>query len=82
MVELRVGGDFHMDLSDLSSDLNPSSPLLLIAGGVGINPLFSLMKHAALYPHKRGPLHLLYSSKSQSELLYKVCESITFKFFL
>ncbi|XP_016138893.1 oxidoreductase NAD-binding domain-containing protein 1-like [Sinocyclocheilus grahami] len=63
-VAVRVGGNFYFDPQ-------PSEPvvdLLLIAGGVGINPLYSILLHAAdLLKHT----HLCYSAKNTKELLFK-----------
>lgn len=75
---IRVGGDFHY-----SPTTNQNlADLLLIAGGVGINPLLSVLFH-----HSRllcsdsvgkefglGSVRLLYSSKTRAELLFKVCQ--------
>lgn len=40
---MRVGGEFFFD----PSPSEPSVDLLLVAGGVGINPLYSIMLHTA-----------------------------------
>ena len=49
--------------------------LVLIGGGVGINPLLSmLLHHLHLVKEKSvlpGNVHLLYSSKMENELLFK-----------
>ena len=71
---MRVGGSFFFDPSpgDLSSDL------ILIAGGVGINPLYSIVQHVADcisrdLPNKyTGKTILLFSAKNVDELLFKV----------
>lgn len=77
-LSVQVGGDFWYD---------PPSPwevsdLLLIGGGVGINPLFSILQHHVwVLQSPEGPgspgsnlgaVRLLYSSKTASELLFKV----------
>ncbi|KFW88594.1 Oxidoreductase NAD-binding domain-containing protein 1, partial [Manacus vitellinus] len=76
-VALRVGGDFFFDPQPGDSPVN----LVLIAGGVGINPLFSILLHIAdLHGyqegkgngHKLGTVKLYYSAKNTSELLFKV----------
>lgn len=78
-LSIQVGGDFWY---------NPTSPqdLLLVGGGVGINPLFSMLQHHAWLLQQEG-LHdqgakmedceigsaqLLFSAKSVNELLFKV----------
>ena len=81
-LSVQVGGDFWY---------SPPSPwevsdLLLIGGGVGINPLFSILQHhvwmlqspgcAGSQGYNLGAVQLLYSSKTASELLFKVgCSS-------
>lgn len=73
-VTIRVGGNFlyNPQPGHISHDL------LLIAGGVGINPIISIYQHAAdLYEqHHCGEwlpqnVHLLYSSKNVNELIFK-----------
>ncbi|KAE8596668.1 hypothetical protein XENTR_v10016189 [Xenopus tropicalis] len=75
-VAVRVGGEFCFDPqpSDLPLDL------VLIAGGVGINPLFSILLHVADL-HKThemtgrgfqmGNVKLYYCAKNTGELLFK-----------
>ncbi|XP_045913689.1 oxidoreductase NAD-binding domain-containing protein 1 [Micropterus dolomieu] len=76
-VAMRVGGDFFFDLSP--SD--PSVDLLLVAGGVGINPLYSILLHTTDLlrlncasggrDYNIGSVHLCYSAKNTQELLFK-----------
>ncbi|XP_029919985.1 oxidoreductase NAD-binding domain-containing protein 1 isoform X2 [Myripristis murdjan] len=76
-VAMRVGGNFFFD--PLPSD--PSVDLLLVAGGVGINPLYSILLHTADLLHLNhasdgqdyhiGSTHLCYSAKNTQELLFK-----------
>jgi len=79
-VALRVGGDFFFDPQPGDSP----AKLVLIAGGVGINPLFSILLHIAdLHgyregkgnAYKMGTVKLYYSAKNTSELLFKVNKS-------
>lgn len=72
-VQIRVGGNFYYDPPMQSKIPN----LLFIAGGVGINPLLSIMlelKHnfqiTKISPPER--ISLLYSARSKEELLFKV----------
>ena len=69
-VELCAVGSFHY-----SSVLEDGpGPLLLIAGGLGINPLFSILAHAheTAAPAERGPaITLLYSASRVEELTHK-----------
>lgn len=72
-VKLKVGGDFYYyaEISEHKPDL------LLIGGGVGINPLISTMRHAedlnngsgGISKHF-GKLMILYSARTQDELLF------------
>ncbi|XP_029588364.1 oxidoreductase NAD-binding domain-containing protein 1 isoform X1 [Salmo trutta] len=90
-VAMRVGGNFFFD--PLPSD--PSVDLLLVAGGVGINPLYSILLHAADLLRQNpanagrgyhiGSTHLCYSAKNTQELLFKksiinVCKEFPEKF--
>ncbi|XP_027013305.1 oxidoreductase NAD-binding domain-containing protein 1 [Tachysurus fulvidraco] len=85
-VEVRVGGDFYFD--PMPSD--HTVDLLLLAGGVGINPLYSILMHSAdllQLPHayKPGHTHLCYTAKNTKELLFKnsiigVCQEFPDKF--
>ncbi|XP_071385421.1 oxidoreductase NAD-binding domain-containing protein 1 isoform X1 [Centroberyx affinis] len=90
-VAMRVGGNFYFD----PSPSDPSVDLLLVAGGVGINPLYSILLHAADLLHLNhasegrdyhiGSTHLCYSAKNTQELLFKntiieVCQEFPDKF--
>ncbi|CAL1529255.1 unnamed protein product [Lymnaea stagnalis] len=75
-VQLKAGGDFFYSGSE-------SSHLLLIGGGVGINPLFSMLQHFIdIHPRQlsdsgdSGSTHdarvsLLYSAQNKDELIFK-----------
>ena len=67
---MRVGGNFYFDPRPGDS----SHDLLLIAGGVGINPIYSIVRHVADISQYQptGKTVLLFSAKNQDELLYKV----------
>lgn len=73
-LKIRVGGDFYYSPAD--RELND---LLLIGGGVGINPLLSMLSHhtkllsCSDVSGRRGRVRVLYSSKTEDELLFKVC---------
>jgi ferredoxin-NADP reductase len=66
-VELRgpIGGYFVWDARDGKDD---SSPLFLAAGGSGIAPLMSMIRHRASTGNK-VPTRLLYSSRSYEEVI-------------
>ncbi|XP_068189378.1 oxidoreductase NAD-binding domain-containing protein 1 isoform X2 [Antennarius striatus] len=76
-VAMRVGGDFFFD----PSPSDPSVDLLLVAGGVGINPLYSILLHSIDLlrvnhtsggrSYNIGSIHLYYSAKNTEELLFK-----------
>ena len=75
-VQVRVGGSFYFD--PLYGNANMPD-LLLIAGGVGINPLYSIVRHVAdicsdlqVQEHYTGKTMVLFSAKSTDELLFKV----------
>ncbi|XP_003480062.3 oxidoreductase NAD-binding domain-containing protein 1 isoform X2 [Cavia porcellus] len=75
-VAVRVGGEFFFDPQPTDTPRN----LVLIAGGVGINPLLSILRYAAdvyrEWANKRsgyeiGTIKLFYSAKNTSELVFK-----------
>nr|XP_056713986.1 oxidoreductase NAD-binding domain-containing protein 1 isoform X1 [Euleptes europaea] len=75
-VALRVGGNFFFDPHPADSPVD----LILIAGGVGINPLFSILLHVTDLHRKQekkgtgykmGTTSLLYSAKNTDELLFR-----------
>ena len=77
-LQIRVGGDFFY----APPTPNSATDLLLIAGGVGINPLISMLRHhvwllSKAKPsedcHGNGAVQLLYSAKNENELIFKVC---------
>lgn len=43
-VQISVGGDFYYDINE---DVDKDHDVLLLAGGVGINPLISILRHIA-----------------------------------
>jgi ferredoxin-NADP reductase len=64
-VEVRgpIGGYFVWEAS-------MQEPLLLIAGGSGIVPLMSMIRHRAA-SGARNPTHLLYSSRTFEDIIYR-----------
>lgn len=75
-VALRVGGNFFFD----PQPTDPPTNLVLVAGGVGINPLFSILLHTADLHRMRetkgtgytmGTAKLFYSAKNTDELLFR-----------
>ena len=83
-VAFKVGGEFHYPnkvIEEIESQ-KYDHDILLIAGGVGINPLFSIFLHLnQLAKEKRNldeinnvRVNLLYSSKTKEELIF--CDRI------
>src|ERR687891_677454 len=68
-VELRgpIGGYFVWDARDGKND---GSPLFLVAGGSGIVPLMSMIRHPANSDNKVST-RLLFSSRSYEEIIYR-----------
>jgi len=64
-IELRgpIGGYFVWDAVD-------PSPLLLVAGGSGVVPLMSMLRHHAAL-RSEVPARLLYSSRTCAEVIYR-----------
>jgi ferredoxin-NADP reductase len=73
-VQIRVGGDFFFDPA-VQKDVD----LLLIAGGVGINPVYSIINEVSDLNKEdnssrfSGKVKLLFSAKTTDELVFKVC---------
>ena len=68
-IELRgpIGGYFVWDPRNLGTN---GHPLFLAAGGSGIAPLMSMIRHRASTGNK-VPTRLLYSSRSYEEVIYR-----------
>ena len=69
-LKVRVGGDFW---SEPPPEELPD--LLLVAGGIGVNPLYSILKHHMHLISMAGQsvhICLLYSARTEAELLFKV----------
>ena len=73
---MQAGGDFYFN----PKLTKPSHDLLLLAGGVGVNPLLSIFQYVDhLHSQadknntfKPGTTTLLYSAKTYKDILYKV----------
>ncbi|XP_037092538.1 oxidoreductase NAD-binding domain-containing protein 1-like isoform X3 [Pollicipes pollicipes] len=77
-VTLKAGGSFFFQPSAGA----PVRPLLLVAGGVGVNPLISILRHCrdlrdearhTGHGYTPMPVALVYSARSPAELLFKEC---------
>ncbi|GFR67475.1 oxidoreductase NAD-binding domain-containing protein 1-like [Elysia marginata] len=73
-VRMRVGGDFHYPLEPGTQQ----GDLLLVAGGVGVNPLYSMLQHFVYSLGKEEgsclkdrSAYMLYSAKDEDELIFK-----------
>ena len=74
-VKVRVNGDFFLELE-------PSEPVhvILVAGGIGINPILSMLLYATrLVQDQASPsfkVTVMYSARSMEELVFKVSDSL------
>lgn len=74
-VQIRVGGDFYYDPQPNTTEA--TADLLLVGGGVGINPMVSILceysdlMHAQHQNISPGKVILLYSAKTVDELVFK-----------
>lgn len=66
-VNLQAGGEFFLDGEMIDK------PLLLVAGGVGINPILSMLLHASecRISSSVAPIVLLYSARNTNELIFR-----------
>ncbi|MFP5316806.1 MAG: ferredoxin reductase [Acidimicrobiia bacterium] len=64
-LELRgpIGGYFVWEPDD-------TRPVLLVGGGSGVVPLMAMLRHHTLVDHQ-GPMKLIYSARTQADLLYR-----------
>lgn len=72
-LQIRVGGDVYFD----PDPDKPCPDLLLIAGGIGINPIHSIFCHVtdlldSHWTHSPKHVSLLYSASSNDELIFHV----------
>ena len=71
---MRVGGDFYYSPGPDTGHRD----LLLLAGGVGVNPLYSMLQHFVYCQGKEESFvkgrsaHMLYSARNETELIFKV----------
>ncbi|GFS04412.1 oxidoreductase NAD-binding domain-containing protein 1-like [Elysia marginata] len=78
-VQIRVGGDFYYSAPPPASS-PPSSTtfcergqgdVLLLAAGIGISPIYSILQHYLQRDHHEDRILLLYSGKSATDLVFK-----------
>lgn len=71
-VHMKAGGQFSWDPA---LDGPGTSHLLLVAGGIGVNPLYSILQAVAATPREELPelrrVSFLYSASTPSELAYR-----------
>ena len=72
-LSVRVGGDFFYD--PLADEKIPN--IIFIAGGVGVNPLFSILQHLSSLNCQNstmfsGRVTLLYSAGRKEDILFQV----------
>lgn len=80
-VNLRVGGDFYYEPP--ADSLMPD--MIFIAGGVGINPLLSILQQISEFAQQKKErkknlpkrITLLYSAKTEDGILFKVRLNLT-----
>lgn len=63
---VRVGGSFTWPPAKL--DVSKIDRLVLVAGGVGINPLISIFSHLVRSARRPREIHFVYGTKATSEL--------------
>ena len=70
LASLRVGDTVHLrDPQDEMRYVSGDEPFLMIAGGIGITPMISLLRYAA-YIKATRPLHLVYANPSRAKEAY------------
>lgn len=73
-MSIRIGGDYYYD----PPPAEPIRDLLFIAGGIGINPILSMIRHHAFLQTQRNQssmspvCQLLYSARNRSDLVFHV----------
>lgn len=76
-MSIRVGGDFFFDTEDTNT---AGKNILLIGGGVGINPLISIITQLQDSRGSDGSRSikssLMYSAKTRAELLFMVIAKV------
>jgi len=68
-LQVRPGGDFYLDTRQGAT---AQRRILLVGGGVGVNPLLSMAAHCTALPRPHRPrLCLLYSARLPQDLLFR-----------
>ncbi|KAL1920116.1 uncharacterized protein VTP21DRAFT_1262 [Calcarisporiella thermophila] len=69
-VKVRVGGRFYISEKEIQEVREGKRRMVAVAGGVGINPIFSMISTLYEDPPKL-PVKLLYSARTFDELLFR-----------
>ncbi len=64
-----TGGDYHYP-NEVTGQA-PQHKLLLVAGGVGINPIISILRHVRDTSSSAAAASVLFSAKTSQELLFR-----------
>ena len=65
-LKVKVGGQF------CCKEYDDGVGLLLVAGGIGINPIYSMLQEYTSTLTSSPHIHMLYTATSMEELLFKV----------
>jgi len=74
LLQCQAGTEFHYNFSGqvfYDPDTLRDKPLVLVAGGMGFSPLYSILL-VALQENKKRPVSLLYSGKHPDDILFLV----------
>lgn len=72
LLDLKPGTELYMaaPMGDFVLPKDPSIPLLFVAGGIGVTPYHSIIKHLQNTGEKRD-IRLLYAANSEEEIAFK-----------
>jgi ferredoxin-NADP reductase len=73
LLALKQGDSVHMSetMGDFVLPKDRNTPLIFIAGGIGVTPIHSMVKYLADTGEQRTT-HLLYNARSDDEIAFKV----------
>lgn len=72
LLKLEPGTELHMaaPMGDFVLPKDPSMALLFVAGGIGVTPYHSIIKHLQITGEKRD-IRLLYAAHNEEEIAFK-----------